>query len=96
MASGIFGLVTLTPSTFNPGAISENIRLHWKVFSSASDLHSIRAFETCQVSLKSRFQILVNLVKKLNVNFLEILVKRAQLNLLWIFNQIVQGMSCLS
>ena len=96
MASGIFGLVTLTPSTFNPGAISENIRLHWKVFSSASDLHSIRAFETCQVSLKSRFQILVNLVKKLNVNLLEIWMKRAQLNLLWIFNQMLRGMRILS
>ena len=96
MASGIFGLVTLTPSTFNPGAISENVRLHWKVLSSASDLHSNRAFETCQVSLKSRFQILVNLVKKLNVNFLEILVKRDQLNLLWIFNQLVRGMRILS
>ena len=79
MASGIFGLVTLTPSTFNPGAISENARLIRKL--PASDLLSIWAFKTCQVSLKSRFQILVNLVKKLNVNLLEIWMKKAQLDL---------------
>ena len=79
MASGIFGLVTLTPSTFNPGAISENVRLNWKVLSSASDFHSISASKTCQVSLQSRFQIFVNLVKQLNVNLLK--MKRTQLNL---------------
>ena len=65
IASGIFGLVTLTPRTFSPGAISE----FWQNTDKAVEIDLLR-LKTCQISLKSCFQIFINLIKELDVDLL--------------------------